>query len=110
MLQDLRELYSAYAEDRTANLPAPIPFSVYAKEEIAFSSSEEYEATVKYWYDIYKNSVPVVTVPTDNPRPAIRTFKSKRIDFALDIEILANLKTNRSDCRCEFSIDLVNLF
>jgi hypothetical protein len=35
MLQDLGELYSAYAEDRTANLPAPI--SVYAKEEIAFS-------------------------------------------------------------------------
>jgi hypothetical protein len=46
MLQDLGELYSAYAEDRTANLPALIPFSVYAKEEIAFSSSEEYEATV----------------------------------------------------------------
>jgi hypothetical protein len=27
-------------------------------------------------------------VPTDNPRPAIRTFKSKHIDFALDMKYL----------------------
>jgi hypothetical protein len=76
MLQDLENfiLLMLKIEQQTYQL---IPFSVYAKEEIAFSSSEEYEATVKYWYDIYKNSVPVVTVPTDNPRPAIRTFKSK---------------------------------
>jgi hypothetical protein len=76
MLQDLENfiLLMLKIEQQTYQL---IPFSVYAKEEIAFSNTEEYEATVKYWYDIYKNSVPVVTVPTDNPRPAIRTFKSK---------------------------------
>jgi hypothetical protein len=59
MLQDFRELYSAYAEDRTANLPAPIPFSVYAKEEIAFSSSEEYEATVKCGMTFIKTRYPL---------------------------------------------------
>jgi amino acid adenylation domain-containing protein len=92
MLQDLGELYSAYAENRSPNLIEPISFSAYAKEEATFSSSDEYDATAKFWYDIYKNSVPAVTVPTDYPRPSIRTYKSNRIDFALDTQTLLNLK------------------
>jgi amino acid adenylation domain-containing protein len=92
MLQDLGELYSAYTENRTPNLIEPIAFSAYAKGEAAFSTTDEYKATAKFWYDIYKNEVPVVTVPTDYSRPSIRTYKSNRIDFTLDTQTLANLK------------------
>jgi amino acid adenylation domain-containing protein len=92
MLQDLGAIYSAYVQDKIADLPEAIPFSVYANEEQSFSQSDENEEIEKFWNKIYEKSVPIVNVPTDNPRPSLRTYKSQRLDFTLDTTLLANLK------------------
>ena len=92
MLQDLGTIYSAYVENKTPDVSTPIPFTAYANEEQSFSNSEENKETEKFWYEIYENSIPVVNVPTDNPRPSLRTYKSQRLDFAFDINLLSELK------------------
>ncbi|WP_281337150.1 non-ribosomal peptide synthetase [Flavobacterium eburneipallidum] len=92
ILQELGSIYSAYITNKAPDLPLPIAFSAYANEEQLFSISDENKATEKFWLEVYENSIPVLNVPTDNPRPSLRTFKSKRLDVALDSDLLAKLK------------------
>lgn len=92
MLQELGTIYSAYVENKTPDLTEPIPFSTYANEELLFSKTDENKTTESYWLKMYEESIPIVNLPTDNPRPALRTFKSQRLDFDLDSTLLSNLK------------------
>ena len=92
LLQDLSALYSAYAENEVPNLPLAIPFSTYANVEQLFSKTDESKAIEKFWFEMYENSVPILNVPTDKPRPSLRSYKSRRLDFALDLNLLSNLK------------------
>lgn len=92
ILQELGAIYSAYVENKIPDLPLSIPFNAYANKEQLFSESDENKATEKFWYEIYENSIPVVNVPTDNPRPSLRTYKSQRLDLAFDTNLLSNLK------------------
>ena len=92
LLQDLGSIYTGFVENKEAKLPEPVLFSIYADEEKKFLLSEESKAIEKFWYAIYENSIPVVNLPIDNPRPAIRTYKGHRLDFALDLSLVTNLK------------------
>ena len=92
ILQDLGAIYSALVSHELPDLPIPLRFSDYANEEQLFSKSDENKKSERFWYKMYENSIPVLNVPTDYPRPLIRTYKSQRLDFALDANLLSNLK------------------
>lgn len=92
MLQDLGTIYSAIVENTIPELTEAIPFSSYVAEEQLFSQTDENKETEKFWYEMYAKSIPIVDVPTDNPRPLLRTYKSQRLDFVLDTDLLSNLK------------------
>jgi amino acid adenylation domain-containing protein len=92
MLQDLEKIYSAYVENKTPELTVAIPFSSYADEEELFSKSDENKEVEKYWYEMYEQSIPILNLPTDNPRPSLRTYKSDRLDFKIDTNLLLSLK------------------
>jgi amino acid adenylation domain-containing protein len=92
MLQDLSALYSAYANNLAPNLPEPTPYSQYAVEQVLFSKSEQYKQIEKFWVDQYRETVPVLELPTDFPRPALRTYKSTRRDYPLDDALVLAVK------------------
>jgi len=92
ILEELGIIYSAQVENKTPLLPESIAFSTYAEEEQLFSNSNDYKEVENYWLTLYDQSVPVVDVPTDNPRPSLRTYESERLDFSLDSRLLASIK------------------
>ena len=92
MLQDLGAIYSAFVENKTVDLSIPISFRAFANEEQLFSNSEENKKIETFWLKMYEESIPVVNVPTDTPRPSLKTYKSNRLDFAFDPNLLSNLK------------------
>lgn len=92
VLQELGIIYSATVENKTPLLPESTAFSSYANEEQLFSYSNEYENIEKYWINIFRESIPTVTLPTDNPRPALRTYASERLDFPLDSNLSIAIK------------------
>ncbi|TRX27554.1 amino acid adenylation domain-containing protein [Flavobacterium franklandianum] len=92
ILEELGIIYSALVENKTPLLPVSIAFSEYAEEEQLFTNSNEYKEIEKYWFSLYEQSIPVVNLPTDNPRPSIRTYESERLDFSLDAQLVASLK------------------
>ncbi|RFZ90713.1 non-ribosomal peptide synthetase [Mucilaginibacter conchicola] len=92
VMQDLGKLYSAYAQGQQPNLPAAPRFSDYAVDEANAKDSPEHIETEQYWIDQFKGSDHLLDVPTDNPRPTPRTFKSTRADYGLDTALVADLK------------------
>ncbi len=89
IMQDLSKLYSAYANGETIELPAATRFSDYALAQLKFTETKSFKETEQYWLGQFKGSDHLMDIPTDYPRPAVRTYKSHRLDFVLD-SILAN--------------------
>ena len=92
MLQELGIIYSALVENKTPLLPEPFSFSEYVVAEQLFANTDDYKEIEKYWHTLYEKSIPIVNLPTDNPRPSLRTYKSQRLDFTLDPNLLASIK------------------
>ncbi|HVW97020.1 MAG TPA: amino acid adenylation domain-containing protein [Mucilaginibacter sp.] len=92
MMQDLSKLYSAYASRQEISLPAPPLFSGYALSQMAQANSESNQETEQYWIDQFIGSGHLLDIPTDFPRPALRTYKSHREDLILDGALANDVK------------------
>ena len=110
MLQEMGALYSAYVQNRTPYLPAAATFSAYADEQQALIENDDYQRIEQFWLRQYQPRVPELTLPTDFPRPAPRTYKSQRLDFRLEPALLAALKQTGVRAGCSFVTTLLAAF
>ena len=110
LLQDLSKLYSAYAQNRYPNLPDAPLFSLDADEQAAFRHSDDYQQIEQFWLGQYKNNVPVLSLPTDFPRPATRTYRANRLDFELDKELVLAVKKMGLKTGCSLVTTLLAAF
>ena len=100
ILQDLSKYYATYTGNITPDMkPAP-SLSDYAATQIRFSQTESYRKIEQYWIDQFQYSVPVLDFPTDFPRPQMRTYKSHRLDFPLDQELVSEIKKLGTQSGC----------
>ncbi len=92
MMQDLGKLYNAYINNELPKLPPAPLFSNYAAEQLTFEQTPEYRNTETYWLQQFNGSDHTLNIPTDLPRPTLRTYKSRRDDFSLDSKLASSLK------------------
>lgn len=93
ILENVSKIYSAKISNTSPSLDVVIPFSQYSKELLIYSKSVEYQKDENYWLNQYKNAPPILNIPTDNPRPTTRTFKSQRLDFPISTELIEQVKS-----------------
>ncbi|MBK7620032.1 MAG: amino acid adenylation domain-containing protein [Flavobacteriales bacterium] len=86
MMADISKLYGHSA------LPEPVQFSEFALAVIDHAHSEEHTITERFWLDQFKSSTPRLDLPTDLPRPLMKTYNANRIDIELDPELTRKLK------------------
>jgi amino acid adenylation domain-containing protein len=110
MMQEMSKLYSAHAKGEWPNLPPAPKYSEYAIKQTALADSEESRETEQYWIDQFKGSSHLLNAPTDNPRPAMRTYKSKRADFTLDANLVAEVKQMARKAGASFVTTLMAAF
>ncbi|HEX8427626.1 amino acid adenylation domain-containing protein [Hymenobacter sp.] len=110
LLQDLSAFYSSYSQGLSLLLPPPPQFSEYSDEQVASYSGEEYNQTEAFWINQYKDAVPVLELPTDFPRPAVRTYASARLDFPLPIELVSKVRKTGMQAGCSFVTTLLACF
>ena len=58
--------------------------SGWVQKEADEQGSEERTAAMAYWLDQFKGTPPVLELPTDRPRPAIKTYRAQRENLDLD--------------------------
>lgn len=110
LIQDLKKTYTSQIKNHEPELSAPVLFSDYALEEHERYEKKEAHADENYWLSLYSQEIPVLDVPTDRPRPAMRSFNADRVDYQLDPEIVRQLKQTGASLGCTFIIILIAAF
>ncbi len=83
---ELARLYSGQELGRAAS------FVQWGRELLQRRASPEAQADEGYWVTRFGGEAPVLELPTDRPRPPLKTYASLREDFVLDEELVARLK------------------
>jgi amino acid adenylation domain-containing protein len=90
--QDLGLLYAEQIGAGPA-LEAPSQYSDYATWETQEAASPEMQGHIDYWLSRFSGgSLPVLELPLDRPRPAVRTFSSRRVDHVLAQDLIGSLR------------------
>lgn len=110
LMEELGQVYSAYRKGLDPDLPPAVSFSNYAAEQQNFVKSPEYEAIQSYWVNQFSDQVPVLEIPTDYPRPAVKTTKSKRTDFNFGPDVVEDITRLSNQLRCGLAITLRAVF
>ncbi len=100
ILQDLGKYYGAFNGNIAPEIKKAPTLSDYAEMQIRFSDTPAYEKIQQYWINQFQHSVPILDLPTDFPRPQVRTYKSHRLDFPLDPELVNALKKLGAQSGC----------
>jgi non-ribosomal peptide synthetase component F/acyl carrier protein len=90
------QLGHLYAEETGVGLKlkaAPL-FADFAAEEAAAAASADMQPHIDYWLGRFSgNALPVLDLPLDRPRPAVRTFNSHRTERLLDKRLVGALRS-----------------
>jgi amino acid adenylation domain-containing protein len=110
MMQDLSKLYSAYVKNEPAHLPETSLFSDYALAQSALTETQTYKETEQYWLNQFEGSDHLLNLPTDFPRPALRTYKSHRLDLVMDSALTNAVKKLGKSTGSSFVTTLMAVF
>lgn len=89
---DLMKLYEAISAGTAITLAPAERFSEYALAELSAEHTIAADHDSQYWLSLYEGSIPVLQIPTDRPRPARRTFASRREDVLLEASLVAAIR------------------
>ncbi|MBO9620946.1 MAG: hypothetical protein J7539_18135, partial [Niabella sp.] len=99
MFEQLSSSYNSKLKNEPLS-DQPLLFSDYVKKVLAFSGTDEYVQTEKYWLDEYKNNIPFFEVQPDFPRPLMRTYKSNGYNYTLSNDLAEAVKKTGAKYGC----------
>ncbi|MDN3546955.1 non-ribosomal peptide synthetase [Mucilaginibacter aquaedulcis] len=92
-INELITLYQAYASGDTSPLsPLPIQYADFACWQRTLKNEHFYERQLSYWKNKLSGAPFILDLPTDKPRPAIRTENGSAYRFTVSAEVSAKLR------------------
>ena len=86
VVNELAEVYGKLCRGETPALPPALQFSSYARSQ-ARRNATELASTEQFWLDEFADRVSALELPTDRPRPTVKSFSGashcRRIDAKL---------------------------
>jgi amino acid adenylation domain-containing protein len=93
LVRELGSLYQSFTEGKSASLPAlEIQYADFAVWQSEWAESEEYQEQLDYWHEKLQDAAPVLNLPTDHPRPAVKSYRGAIRSFELDSELTQKLQ------------------
>ena len=93
LLQETVALYGAFAAGQPSPLPElPIQYSDYGAWQRGWLTGEVLEAEVEHWRQQLAGSRAVLELPTDRPRPAVRSYQGARRTLEVGEAVLHGLR------------------
>ncbi|MEO1260059.1 MAG: amino acid adenylation domain-containing protein [Bacteroidota bacterium] len=99
LTRELGQIYSDLGQrtnlpdfQNLANLPTPKPISHYAQEQADLPKSYIYQTTENYWLNEFADLVPVLNLPTDFPRPPMKSFSGAVEKISFDEGFVAQIR------------------
>jgi amino acid adenylation domain-containing protein len=92
IFQELCAIYNSLGADRIPLLPPAMSFADYARRLEVDKKSAGFGEAVDYWLAQFKNGAPVLELPTDRPRPPVKTYSAAMESRKMSPERFARLK------------------
>ena len=84
LLDEFARAYNALNQGTTAELPIPMSFVAYATSQSEFLNGPEGAEVEKYWLKQFEKPAPLLDLPTDRPRPAVKEYKGATYRWKID--------------------------
>ena len=93
LFRELSAFYNAAVSGQTATLPElPIQYADFAAWQQEQLQGATLERQLAYWRERLHGPLPVLELPTDQPRPARQTFRGTRLLFEVPADIAEGLQ------------------
>ncbi|HEX2078036.1 MAG TPA: condensation domain-containing protein, partial [Longimicrobium sp.] len=93
LFRELSALYGAYREGGESPLPELgvqyANYAVWQREQLA---GEVLDRQLAYWKERLTGAPALLELPTDHPRPAVRTYRGATVPFEISPELLERLQ------------------
>ncbi len=93
---ELSAFYREFVNNEPVALPQAQQFSDYILHRDEQQKNGKYRRAADYWRNQFRRSVPVLHLPTDLNRPALRSYKGGREDVYVDPRLAAKIKVAAS--------------
>jgi amino acid adenylation domain-containing protein len=92
-IREMVALYAAFtANDRSPLAELPIQYADYARWQRERLSGKALEQQLEYWRRQLEGAPPVLELPTDQPRPAMQSFRAAKVPLWLPAKLTEGLK------------------
>jgi amino acid adenylation domain-containing protein len=93
LLQELRQVYADLRAGREVSLP-PVParFADFVRWETVQTYSERGRRARQHWHNLLAGELPVLELPTDQPRPPVQTYNGTAHSWTLKPDVVRRLR------------------
>ena len=92
LLSELGAIYSAHCRNEAVGLPSSSQFVNYARWEKSQRERGETSESETYWLTQFKDLAPVLDLPTDRPRLAVKTYAGARERVVIPTSLCRDLR------------------
>ncbi|BDA68761.1 hypothetical protein CAL7716_029270 [Calothrix sp. PCC 7716] len=111
LIKELTALYEAFCKGKPSPLSKlPIQYADFAVWQRQWLQGEVLESQIDYWRKQLEGAPKVLDLPTDHPRPAIRTFQGATYSFELSQELSVALNVLSQQQRSTLFMTLLATF
>lgn len=110
IFKDLATIYSAECQGVPYQLEEPIQFREYINWQEQHNQGQKIAEDESYWLTQFANSIPVLELPTDYPRPSVQTYAGVEHSMIIDASCCRELKNLSSQHGCTLFMTLLAAF
>ena len=108
--RDLGHLYDAEVSGKPAGLPEGQSYREYVETMTDYEQSEASRQDAEFWMEPFTEDLPTLHLPTDRPRPSLKTFSGSRYDHVIDADLVAALRAAGGKAGCSLFHTLLAAF
>ena len=110
LIHDLCAFYSEEISGALEPLEPAKSYVAYVQSVIERHRSDEFKEAGSYWHSKFKDSFPVLVLPTDHPRSVRREFSARRLDHPIPAPVVEKLRAVGANQGCSFFAVLLSSF
>ena len=110
LLDELSKTYTAHATGSSPVLDPLMSFSEYANAQEKHFASIEGAAVESYWTKTFEILPPLLDLPLDHARPAMKSFEGATYTRKIDLQTLKDIKKAGAQQKCTLFVTLLSGF
>ncbi|SHG99118.1 hybrid non-ribosomal peptide synthetase/type I polyketide synthase [Bradyrhizobium erythrophlei] len=107
LLDELSQAYNAISGGAAWSPSVPMPFAEYANSQAKFVDSPEGKKNEQYWLEQFRQPAPLLNLPVDRTRPAIKEFKGATHRTRIAAESYNRIKKFGASQKCTLFVTLL---